>query len=260
MIAAKYTVVLKTLLDDPEVKTLIDKAMSTYPIYKPENTPIYSMIPTREELNKKILDYYKYREIGFETVGRFLDELETSLIEIMPYYNQLYKATDILNGVDDPFGNVDITETFEEETRGLSEGSSEGTNRNNTSTIANSESNTEMNDNNKSVKSSTPQDLLDIPAKDIDSVNFADEVNWNENISNSKGTNKDTGTSNSESTSSGESTNRSEGTTSHTLTKKGNQGVNTYAHDLKELRELFLNIEQQIINDIRIRELFMMVY
>lgn len=252
MIAAKYTVVLKTLLDNEEVKPLIDKAMSTYPIYKPKNEMVYSLIPTREQLNKKILDYYKYREIGFETVGRFIDELEISLNEIMPYYNQLYKGTDVLNGVNDPFGNVDITETFEEETRGVSNGSSEG------SSIINAESttNTEMSDNSKTVKSSTPQDLLDIPAKNIDSVNYADEVNWNENLSNSKGNTTDkSNTSNSS-----ESSSESEGITKHTLHREGNQGVNTYAHDLKELQELFTNIEQQIINDIRIKELFMMVY
>ena len=92
MIYAKYTIVLKTLLDDPETKALIDKAMSTYPLYEKRSEEKYipSYIPTREQLNKKILDYYKYREIGFETVGRFLTELEVALNEIMPYYNQLY--------------------------------------------------------------------------------------------------------------------------------------------------------------------------
>ena len=52
----------------------------------------------------------------------------------------------------------------------------------------------------------------------------------------------------------------SSGTVKHTMNKKGNQGVNTYAHDLLEFRELFINIEQQIIKDERISELFMRVY
>lgn len=252
MIRAKYTVVLKTLLDDLKVKPLIDKAMSSYPMYNPVNKFTYGLIPTREELNKKILNYYKYREIGFETIGRFLDELETSLNEIMPYYNQEYKALDVLNGVDDPFGNVDIVETFEEETRGIASGSSET----NSNASSESSSNTDMKDNSKTIKSSTPQDLLTINSKDIDTVNYADEIGFNENVSNSKGTTTDE----SNSTSTGSSNSESEGKTSHVLTRKGNQGVNTYAHDLKELKELFTNIEQKIIHDERISELFMTIY
>lgn len=252
MIRAKYTVVLKTLMDNEQTRPLLDKAMSSYPMYTPLNDFTYGLIPTREELNKKILNYYKYREIGFETVGRFLDELETSLNEIMPGYNQEYKALDVLNGVEDPFGNVDITESFEEETTGNSKGTSESkSNVNGESTT-----NTEMKDNSKSIKSTTPQDLLSIDTSNINSVNYADEVGFNENISNSKGSTTDK----SDSTSSGSSTGESSGTTKHTLTRKGNQGVNTYAHDLKELKELLINIEQKIINDSRISELFMTIY
>lgn len=249
---AKYTVVLKTLLDDENVKPLIDKAMSSYPLYEGTTPTTYYMIPKRDELNKKILNYYKYREIGFETIGRFLDELEISLNEIMPYYNQLYKSIDILNSVEDPFGNVDIVETFEEETSGKSRGLSES----NSNIESSSNTSTQMKDNSKSVKSTTPQDMTSIPAKDIDTVTYADDVNWNENSSNSSGNTNDS----SNSSSNGESSSESEGLTKHTLTKKGNQGVNTYAHDLNELRELFINIEQQIINDNRIKELFMMIY
>ena len=92
---AKYTVVLKTLLDNKEAKEKIEKALSSYPIYTAtsKNEYIPNIIPTRSELNEKILNYYKYREIGFETFGRFVDELEIAMKEIMPYYNQLYEST-----------------------------------------------------------------------------------------------------------------------------------------------------------------------
>ena len=89
---AKFTVELKTIMETPELRAKLDLAMATYKMYVPTSKEefIPSVIPTREELNEKILRYYKYREIGFETIGRFLDELETALIEIMPYYYQLY--------------------------------------------------------------------------------------------------------------------------------------------------------------------------
>ncbi len=296
MIKAKYTIVLETLLSDEKVKPLIDNALSTYPMYVPVNETNYSIIPTREMLNRKILNHYKYREIGFETIGRFIDELQIAMEEIMPYYYQLYKSADIMNGIEDPFGNVDIMETFEEERADNSTGSStdnvtanskdnvtsnsKDNTKTNTETSATDKTTTTetMTSDGKSVKNDTAQGLLNIVAKDIDSIPYASEVNWNKNNSESQGTSEGesgtTGESSSESTSENSSETTSEsssettsessserlGTTKNTLHRKGNHGVNTYAHDMKELRETFLNIERQIINDERIKELFMLVY
>lgn len=257
---AKYTMLLKDIIEDPDGKERLDKALSSYPMYEPVNKTNYSIIPTREQLNNKILNHYKYREIGFETPGRFIDELEISMNEIMPYYYQLFKSEDIMNGIKDPFGNVDITETFEQETEGSSKGSSSGTADNKTETTANSSSNTDMENNTKNINSKTPQGLLKLGTTDIDSVNYADNATWNKDLSSSNGTTEDSSSSTSESSNSGESSSETTGKTTHTLTRVGNQGVNTYAHDMKELREIFLNIEQQIINDPRIAELFMLVY
>lgn len=47
----------------------------------------------RGELEKKIIEHYFFRQIGFETVGRFKFYLNTRLREIMPRYNKLYKTT-----------------------------------------------------------------------------------------------------------------------------------------------------------------------
>lgn len=252
MIKAKYTIVLKTLMDDENVKPLIDKALSTYPMFTPENKFIFSELPTREQLNNKLLNHYKYREIGFETIGRFLDELEISMNEIMPYYNQLLKTSDIINGLDDIFGNLDVEEIYKETTEGLQEGESSG--KSNVSDSSTTETNT--NGYNKSVKSSTPQGQLDISNKGIDTLNYADEVNWNHSTNEDRSTN----TGESESNTSSSAKNETSTTTEHTLKRKGNQGVNTYAHDMLEFRELIRNIELEIINHPRIQELFMLVY
>ena len=50
----------------------------------------------------------------------------------------------------------------------------------------------------------------------------------------------------------------SAGTVSHTLTRKGNQGVNTYAHDMIEFRQSIIDVDRQIIDDLN--DLFLMVY
>lgn len=257
---APHTEYLFNLMNNPQTRAAIDKAMSTYPMYVSKNPVTYSIIPTREELNNKILNAYKYREIGSETVGRFLDELEIAMNEIMPYYYQLFKSEDIMNGIEDPFGNVDITETFEQETEGTSEGSSKGISSNTTETNADSETETNMVDSSKHVNNKTPQTQLNVVAKDIDSLNHATEVNWNKNESESKGNTNDHSSAISENTNEGESSNTTTGRTQHTLKKVGNQGVNTYAHDMKELQQLFRNIVQEIINDKRIQNLFYLVY
>lgn len=47
----------------------------------------------RGELEKKIIEHYYFRQIGYETVGRFKFKLNTRLREIMPRYNKLYVTT-----------------------------------------------------------------------------------------------------------------------------------------------------------------------
>ena len=267
---AKYTEVLHDLVTNDEVNMLIQKAMSTYPMYEPIHKELYGYIPTREELNNKIINHYRWHEIGSETVGRFLFNLETALKEIMPYYNQLYKSVDIMNGLEDIFGNLDITESFEENREGSSSSESNdnitgNTKNTNESTVTSENTtNTDMSDSGRTVKSTTPQSQISV--KTIDNITAASEINWNENSSNSSATSNDSSNTSSESTSensqesSSNASSETTGKTTHTLTRKGNQGVNTYAHDMLEFRQLFLNIEQQIINDPELAKCFMLIW
>ena len=66
----------------------------------------------RAGLLKKILLHYYTREIGYETVGLWKLKLNQKMIEIMPYYNQLYESELIEF---DPMKNVDVTHTHEGE-------------------------------------------------------------------------------------------------------------------------------------------------
>lgn len=247
IIPAHYTEVLINLLNNPTAKEKIDIAMSTYPLYqsksKEEYIPTY--IPTREELNQKILNYYKYREIGFETFGRFLDELETALIEIMPRYNQLYFSADQDFNI---IYNVDYKRTIDRD--------KEGSNNLETTSTATDTSNTNANVNSysKNVNSKTPQGDLDVIAQNINNVSYADEVNWNNNQS------TDTATSSGTSSTNGNSIGNDTETESTIETTKGNFGVVSAQDLVLKYRETILNINQMIINDPRIQELFMLVY
>lgn len=230
MIYGKYSVVLKTIMDTPEGSEALQKALSTYPVYTPEGD--YDMVPDRAGINQRLLNHYKYHEIGFETVGRFLDELEITMNEIMPRYNELLKTVVIMADLPSPFDNVDFVEKVEETRTSESSGSTSGT--------------VSSDGAGKRVHTDTPQSEVSVPAKDINTIGYASDVEWDANENNQ--------------TSTGESSGSDSSTFTHTLTKTGNQGVNTYAHDMNEFRTSIIDVIDDMIQDSRIAELFMMVY
>ena len=238
IIPARYTEVLDNLLRNEQARADIEEAMSDYPLYQtdPDKVRTYGtayQIPTREELNNKILNFYRFREIGQETFGRWLFELKTALNEIMPKYNQLfYSADQDFN----PIYNVDYEKTM----TGKQIASS------NSSTTGNDSSTNEVYT--KGVNAKQPADQLSISNKNIDSVNYADEANWGKSNGTTSGTNSTNGNTSSS------------GTTSSKETTKGNFGVVSAQDLIVKYRETIINIEQQIINDPRIVELFMLVY
>lgn len=238
LIPARYTEVLDNLLRNEDAKDAIDQAMSSYPLYEtnPNLTQVYGTaykVPTRKELNDKILNFYRFREIGQETFGRWLFELETALNEIMPKYNQLfYSADQDFN----PIYNVDYKKTIMGE---------QNANTNSTSTGNDSSTNEEFT---KSVNAKTPQDLLNISNTGIDTVNYADDASWGKASGSTTGTNTTTGNTSSN------------GSNSTIETTKGNFGVTSAQDLIIKYRDTIINIEQQIINDPRIKELFMLIY
>ena len=174
--------------------------------------PSYYKGEAKTAFEQKVIDHYYMREIGQETVGRFLHYFRSRMREIMPYYIQLYESEALMKGIEDPFGNVDITETFEQVSSGSGSGSAE---------------------NGRETRfSNTPQGAISNLDSYLTSAEQGEDKSSNEY--------------------------QNTGTVKHTFRKKGNQGVNTYAHDMFELRKTFLNIDMMIIDDLR--NLFMGVY
>lgn len=97
---------------DNLIRSKFDLGLKNYPIFN-ENY--------RERLNNKILDHYRFREIGLETPTLFKFYLNRKLNEIMPYYNQLYMS-ELLEF--DPITNYEFTEKFD----GLHKGNKVDTN------------------------------------------------------------------------------------------------------------------------------------
>ena len=151
----------------------------------------------------------------------------------MPYYNQLFFSAD---QDFNPIYNVDYKKT----TTGTQNATS-----NTTSTGNDSSTNEEYT---KSVNSKTPQNQLNIPNTGIDTVDYADDASWNKANGTTTGTNTTTGNTSSN------------GSTASIETTKGNFGVTSAQDLIIKYRETLLNIEQLIINDKRIKELFMLIY
>lgn len=275
---AKYTVELKTLMDIPEYYRGIQEALSTYPLYvkKSKEEFIPSYIPTRAELNEKILNHYKYREIGFETVERFLDELEISMKEIMPEYNLLFHSADQDFNM---IYNVDYKRTIDTDKGGNSSSVVNGKDKSVSKIDSTSENTATGKDDSttdatttgstRELGSQTPQNVLNLP-DEMGSVDYADDAKWGKNSSTdhiaksgntsttAKG--KDNSTNNTEGENNVTSSGQHTETEKSLETTKGNFGVVSSQELVRKYRETVINIEQMIINNERIAELFMLVY
>lgn len=178
--------------------------------------PTYYEGDAKKEFEQKVIDHYYFRQIGQETTGRWLHYFRARIREIMPYYIQMYRTVEIMNEIEDPFGNVDIVEKFKQTTKGTGSSTSKA-NSDSTHRYAN-----------------TPQGRIE---------------NIDTHITEAT---KDGANSSSQSTASNNET------VEHEYTKKGNQGVNTYAHDMIEFRGSIIDVDMMIINDLN--DLFILVY
>lgn len=115
----------------------------------------------RSILNTNIIDYYYFREIGFETVAQFNHYLNNKMNIIMPYYNKIYIAT--LKEIN-PLNNYNLTEKYEK--------IYEGSGNNTTNDSSNSDSLNAFSD--------TPQG--NVSNNEITELNYLSEATQNKAI------------------------------------------------------------------------------
>lgn len=227
---AKYTITIKTLIDNN-----FDFQMTNYPIFD-ENY--------RKTLNHNILYHYYENEIGFETAPLFRLYLNQRLNEIMPKYNELYKAQKNLIDNNLLLNNVNLTENLQ--------GTNTKQDTNNTTTTSSSQSNSTSNgtSNNKNLFQDTPQGT--IVQTDIDSQTYATNLTLDRNTTNN--TINDTSSSNG----SANNTLNSSGTNNYIKTIIGNNGGKFNIDLLNDIKNNLMNIDLMIINDLN--ELFMQIF
>ena len=193
---SKYTITIKNLLDND-----FDFGLNNYPIWNETY---------RETLNKKILYHYYENEIGFETANLFKFYLNNKMNEIMPYYNELYKAQE--KAITDILGNVDL---YEE------------SNRLNNNTINTSSTSS---NNGKNLYQDTPQGQI--------SFTDIEEQKWATNLTLNKNDISDSSLSNGE---------NNENFERHI---HGNNGKKYSIELLEEVKNKLFNIDLMIINDL----------
>ena len=211
---AKYTITIKTLIDNN-----FDFQMTNYPIFD-ENY--------RETLNHNILYHYYENEIGFETAPLFRLYLNQRLNEIMPKYNELYKAQKNLIDNNLLLNNVNLTETLSGQNATTSSSTSQSTNSGTS--------------NNKNLFQDTPQGQ--ISNTDINNQTWATNLTLDSNTSNN--------TINDSSSATGS------GTNSYLKTIIGNNGGKFNIDILNDIKNNLMNIDLMIINELY--DLFMQIF
>lgn len=239
----------------------------------------------RVVLETKILKHYYTREISEETYGLWKLRLDTTLNEIMPYYNQLYK-TAIFEF--NPLYDVDVQRTYTKVLDGTESGTSSGTGKgsatgksSDTTTTAREASSTNANSGNKSMSteqteestknhtdkySDTPQGALTnvvagkylTNARIIDdtesaTLNKTDSETHSDTttITDKDSTKNETASENSttsETETSNSSNKKIDNTETYIETVRGKQGGMDYSEMIIKFRDTLINIDVMIIN------------
>lgn len=207
---ANYTIELRKILSSRDIFKSIN-----YDFYEEAYRPIFE---------EKFIKRFYFREIGVETIERFLINLETTLNEIMPYYKHLYTTTTYKYN---PILNYDVTETITREIVGATE------------------SDNSINQSSSQNEGVRNYDTPIIKVKD--SNNYKKSPSF---ITDSEGNNLLKANSNKrENNKSNEINNR---------TTRGNIGVMTTQDLIKKEREIIINIDKMILDDLEV--LFMQVF
>lgn len=109
-----------------ELNTLLDNGVKPFDF----EYPSYYEGEAKAAFEKKVLDHYRFHQIGQETVGRWLHYFRTRIREIMPYYIQMYKSEALFWEQEDMLESYHLVEeyTMERKASESFEGSSKSDN------------------------------------------------------------------------------------------------------------------------------------
>ncbi len=210
--------------------------------------PSYYQGAEKAAFEQLVIDHFRFRQIGQETPGRWLHYFRTRIREIMPYYIQLYKSVELMEAVEDPFEAYNLREEYTESRSGA--GKVTGSTTDSHETTTHDENEMTVDANGQNVLSRTPQGTVSNVANHMSEATTTEDARSENETRNGNATVQGSGSSETLSEDSGEM--------SYTLTRRGNIGVQPLGKEVQALREAFLNIDLQIINELN--DLFLAVY
>ena len=238
---ANYTMEIRELMNEPLINGVFT---FDYPFYS--DNPL-----DKEEFEHLFIDYFYFREIGFETPDRFKMKLKAKLEVIMPYYRQLAMTEwDKVKTAELMMNSKNLTETTTHEQ--TITGNSDLT-QNNTSSL------------NQSSEATTSQTMTDQSKVSnlSDGVSSASlETGYLTGVSQSDNTTSQTNSNNGQQSSSNNGTSSSNSnqilSETTTFTSKGDVGIQTPAYAITEWRKVIINLNQMILDDLS--SLFIQIY
>lgn len=205
---------------------------------------------------KKIIDHFYFRQIGQETVGRWLHYFRTRIREIMPYFVQLYEFDAKFRSIEDPLESYNLVEEFEREHSQNGTTSSEGSS-DTTGSVSRESSGTAGRDtaNNLVRKfSNTPQGSVSNLDNYMTEATVEDSTASDDSVTAESGSESTTGKETSSIT--GNTTDSGE--ESYRLVKRGNIGVQPLGGEVENIRKAIINIDQMVID--QLNDLFLGLY
>lgn len=195
----------------------------------------------RQVLNDKILRAYWLREIGFETFGQFRWYLRSTMHEIMPYYNQLYKSELM---VTDPMLSKDME--YRELWNQADHGTSEQSDTETRTTKSDTSGTSSMESHDRNVFQDTPMNGLDTGA--IENMDYATNVTFDDGSTSSQSASGTTGSADT----STERSRTDDGTSSgdRTRTEKGFE--TNQSELLLTYRKTLVNIDLEIVDRLNV--------
>lgn len=243
----------------------------SYPIYNEDH---------RTDLEIKILKHYYTREIGAETFALWRFWLNTRLNEIMPKYNELYKAEEItfnkgLNNIDVTMESTRTDDLLRTDDFTQTHSDSEQTSNLRTDNLSEQTSNLRTDNLQSQTQSSTKETrkYSDTPQGSVTFNEVNQENYWlsdyteTENTGtvtttdtgtqNNAGTRTNTGTQSNAGTRSGTGSQTNAGTSANTGTvdtvtrEHGYRGSKLYFELMQDYEKNILNIDMMIINELK---------
>ena len=253
---ANYTMEIRQMIDNP----LIGLFTFDYDFYS--DNP-----KDKEAFEKLFIQWYYFREIGFETPERFKLKLQAKLNLIMPYYRQLAMTEwENVRSVEQMMTSKNLKETTEHKQtiEGSNESESNATSSNNQSDNMNQSSTSSGTNTTSSTTNDKQSNLADGVAQASLTSGYLSSVSESTNRSNATVSSNDESHASNSSQGTAEQNgrtlgnNRQELMETTTFSSVGDIGIQTPAYAITEWRKVLININQMIIDDFN--DLFMKLY